>query len=55
MKSNTKNYLTDSQIKKLAEKHFGKDCGVTDITELKGGQFNAAYMMRRGKNRIKLY
>lgn len=54
MKSNTKNYLTDSQIKKLAEKHFGKDCGVTDITELKGGQFNAAYMMRRGKKQDKI-
>lgn len=54
MKSKTKNHLTESQIKKLAKKHFGKDCEIADITELKGGQFNAAYRMKRVKEQDKV-
>ncbi len=34
-------------IKKLVRKNFGEDCDITDLTELKGGQFNAVYAMRR--------
>lgn len=34
-------------IKKLVRKNFGEDCEITDLTELKGGQFNAVYAMRR--------
>ena len=47
MKSKTKHHLTESQIKKLVRKNFGEDCEITDLTELKGGQFNAVYAMRR--------
>lgn len=54
MKSKTKNHLTESQIKKLAKKHFGKDCEIADIIELKGGQFNAAYRMKRVKEQDKI-
>ena len=54
MKSKTKNHLTENQIRTLARKHFGEDCEVREITELKGGQFNAAYSMRRVKEQDKI-
>lgn len=51
MKSRTKNLLTEEQIKKLVRVHFGKDCEISQIKELKGGMFNASYMISRVKEK----
>ena len=47
MKSRTKHLLTHDQIRELVRLHFGEDCRVEHITELKGGMFNAIYRMER--------
>ena len=45
MKSISKNYLTEEQIKALVKVSFGEHYKVADITELKGGMFNCAYLI----------
>ena len=47
MKSKTKNLLCADQIRSLVKIHFGESCEVDNITELKGGMFNAIYRMDR--------
>lgn len=47
MKSVTKNILTESQIRQLVKVNFGDTCRVGNITELKGGMFNSAYLIER--------
>lgn len=47
MKSKTKNILTDDKIRELAKINFGSRCEVRNITELKGGMFNAIYRLDR--------
>jgi aminoglycoside phosphotransferase (APT) family kinase protein len=47
MKSITKNLLTEDQIRNLVKVNFGDSCGVGNITELKGGMFNSAYLIER--------
>lgn len=47
MKSITKNLLTEDKIRELAKINFGDSCEVRNITELKGGMFNAIYQMER--------
>ncbi len=47
MKSITKNLLTEEQIRNLAKVNFGDSCRVGNITELKGGMFNSAYLIER--------
>lgn len=54
MKSKTKNRLTGQQIRKLVEYHFGKECEISRIEELKGGMFNASYMISRVKEKDKI-
>ncbi len=49
MHSNTKNHLSNEEIKKLVKINFGNDCEASDIQELKGGMFNAIYAMNRVK------
>lgn len=47
MKSRTKNLLTEKQIENLVKVNFGDTCMVGNITELKGGMFNSAYLIER--------
>jgi aminoglycoside phosphotransferase (APT) family kinase protein len=47
MKSRTKNFLTEEQIKSLVRVNFGDNCIIGNITELKGGMFNSAYLVER--------
>lgn len=47
VKSKTKNLLCADQIRSLVKIHFGESCEVDNITELKGGMFNAIYRMDR--------
>lgn len=47
MKSKTKNLLTEEQIRKLVKVNFGDSCSIGNITELKGGMFNSAYLIER--------
>ncbi len=47
MKSMTKNLLTEEQIRNLVKVNFGDNCSVGNITELKGGMFNSAYLIER--------
>lgn len=47
MKSNTKNLLTEDQITNLVKVNFGDSFKVGNITELKGGMFNSAYLIER--------
>jgi fructosamine-3-kinase len=54
MKSNTKNILSESQIRELVRVNFGEACVVEHITELKGGMFNSAYIMERVKEKEKI-
>ena len=46
MKSKTKNLLSEEEIKKLVKINFGDSCKVSGIEELKGGMFNAIYLVR---------
>ena len=46
MKSKTKNLLSEGEIKKLVKVNFGDSCEVSGIEELKGGMFNAIYLVR---------
>lgn len=54
MKSNTKNLLSNDQIKKLIKVNFGDTCEVGSIIELKGGMFNSAYLIERLKEKDKI-
>lgn len=45
MKSRTKNLLSEEEVKKLVEVNFGESVGVSKIEELKGGMFNAIYLI----------
>lgn len=47
MISKTKCLLCEDKIRSLAKIHFGESCEVDNITELKGGMFNAIYRMDR--------
>ncbi len=47
MKSRTKNLLTEQKIRELVKLHFGETCEVSRIEELKGGMFNAIYLIER--------
>ena len=47
MKSRTKNRLSEEKIRELVRLHFGQDCRLGEIKELKGGMFNAIYRMER--------
>jgi len=49
MKSKTKNRLPDEKIRELAGIHFGESCEIGEIKELKGGMFNAIYLIERIK------
>lgn len=46
MKSRTKNLLSEVEIKKLVRVNFGESARVSGIEELKGGMFNAIYLVR---------
>ncbi|HWT73209.1 MAG TPA: phosphotransferase [Mobilitalea sp.] len=54
MKSNTKNLLSEEQIKRLVKVNFGDSCEVSNIVELKGGMFNSAYLIERSKEKDKI-
>lgn len=54
MKSRTKNRLTEQKIRELVRVHFGEECGISDIEELKGGMFNAIYRITRTKEQDKI-
>lgn len=54
MKSRTKNLLGEQKIRELVKVHFGESCEVSRIEELKGGMFNAIYLIERKKERIVL-
>ncbi len=47
MKSRTKNQLSEAKIRELVKIHFGAQCEVGEIRELKGGMFNAIYRIER--------
>ena len=47
MKSRTKNRLSEEKIRELVRLHFGQDCRLGEIKELKGGMFNAIYRIER--------
>ncbi|WP_405113224.1 hypothetical protein MHH28_06580 [Paenibacillus sp. FSL K6-1217] len=47
MKSKTKFRLSETQIAKLVEVNFGDEGKLSSIHELKGGMFNAAYLIQR--------
>lgn len=49
MKSKTKNRLSREKICELVQCHFGRECRIGEITELKGGMFNAIYKIQRIK------
>lgn len=51
MKSKTKNRLSEEKIRELVRIHFGQDCMTGEITELKGGMFNAIYRIERMKEK----
>ncbi len=51
MKSITKNLLSGDKIRELAKINFGYSCEVKNITELKGGMFNAIYIMERANEK----
>ncbi len=55
MKSKTKNLLAKEQITKLVKVNFGDSCEIGKITELKGGMFNSAYLIKRINKKIRLY
>lgn len=54
MKSKTKNLLTNEKIRELVKVNFGNTCEIRNIVELKGGMFNAIYMMDRIKENDKI-
>lgn len=47
MKSKTKNFISEAQIRNLVKVNFGDSCRVGSIKELKGGMFNCAYLIER--------
>ncbi len=54
MKSRTKNLLTDQEIKNLVKINFKDSHQVTHIEELKGGMFNAIYLISRAGEKEKI-
>lgn len=54
MKSRTKNRLTEEKIRELVKIHFGQECEISGIEELKGGMFNAIYRIGRERERDKI-
>lgn len=54
MKSRTKNLLTEQKIRELVHLHFGETCEVSSIEELKGGMFNAIYLIGRKREQDKI-
>lgn len=41
--------MSEEKIKELVRLHFGQDCRIGEIKELKGGMFNAIYRIERRK------
>jgi hypothetical protein len=54
MKSRTKSHLSEEQIRELVKVNFGDTFRVGKIKELKGGMFNAAYLIESQNNSEKM-